>query len=363
MIINNIDLITQTQTINDVIVKSAKSTKTVKTVKLSKNCTKTGKEKNTKINNTKNDMNDIIFSDFNKIYCNKQTIAELNKIGDKYNIKWKNKKKADIQQECYTFLKNSYYVAKIQNVWKRFFIRNFNKTHGPAIFKRSLCNNVEDFLTTETMNEIDYYFFISYKDIDGFIYGFNIISLFNLIKKKDLKNPYTRNIFSPELILMVERRIHYNKLLNKTYHEINESCRKMTIDDKLNELFQKIDSLGNYSQSEWITSLNTFYLRKFIIELFDIWNYRAQILNETKIIICPPFGSPFREIPMHIISSNIYIDIITIKKYCYTLINALINSAISAQNQNLGAIYVLTALTLVNSEAANALPWLFQSVI
>lgn len=305
----------------------------------------------------------IIFADFNKIYCNKYTIADLKKIGDKYNIKWKNKKKNDIQQECYTFLKNSYYVAKIQKLWKTFFIRNFNKTHGPAIFKRSICNNVEDFLTTETMKEIDYYFFISYKDIDGFIYGFNIISLFNLIKKKDLKNPYTRNIFSPELILMVERRIHYNKLLNKTYHEINESCRKMTIDDKLNELFQKIDSLGNYSQSEWITSLNTFYLRKFIIELFDIWNYRAQILNETKIIICPPFGTPFREIPMHIISSNIYIDILTIKKYCYTLINALINSAISAQNQNLGAIYVLTALTLVNSEAANALPWLFQSVI
>ena len=51
------------------------------------------------------------------------------------------------------------------------------------------------------------------------------------------------------------------------------------------------------------------------------------------------------------------------KKYCYTIVNTLINSAESVQNQNLGAIYVLTALTLVNSDAANALPWLFQSVI
>ncbi len=226
---------------------------------------------------------------------------------------------------------------------------------------------MEDFLTTETMKEIDYYFFVSFKDTDGFIYGFNIISLFNLIKKKDLKNPYTRNIFSPELILMVERRIHYNKLLNKTYHEINDTSntRKMTmtIDDKINELFQKIDSFGNYSQSEWLTSLNNFYLRKFIIELFDIWNYRAQILNEIKLVICPPFGTPFREIPMHIITSTMYIDINTMKKYCYTIVNALVNSAETTQNQNLGAIYVLTALTLVNSEAANALPWLFQSVI
>jgi hypothetical protein len=309
----------------------------------------------------------ITFADFNKIYCNKYTILQLKQIGDKFNTKWKSKKKTDIQNECFSFLKKSYYVAKIQKIWRNYFIRLFNKTLGPAGFTRSICNNLEDFLTTESMNEIDYYFFVSYKDTDGFIYGFNIISLFNLIKKKDLKNPYTRNIFSPELILMVERRIHYNKLLNKTYHEINDTSNSrkmtMTIDDKINELFQKIDSFGNYSQSEWLTSLNNFYLRKFIIELFDIWNYRAQILNETKLVICPPFGTPFREIPMHIISSTMYIEINIIKKYCYTIVNALINSAESAQNQNLGAIYVLTALTLVNSEAANALPWLFQSVI
>jgi hypothetical protein len=137
----------------------------------------------------------------------------------------------------------------------------------------------------------------------------------------------------------------------------------MTIDDKINELFQKIDSFGNYTQSEWLTSLNTFYLRKFLLELFDIWSYRAQLLNETKTLICPPFGTPFRDIPMHIISSGIYIDNLMIKKYCYTIVNKLINSAETTENQNLGAIYVLTALTLVNSEAANALPWLFQSVI
>jgi len=309
-------------------------------------------------------MNDIkTFADFNKLHCNKYTVQNLKDIGEKFNIKWKNKKKNDLITECFNFLKNSFYLSKIQKIWKKYFIKLFNKTQGPAKFNRKICNNIEDFLTTETMKEIDYYFFISYKDVDGFIYGFNIISLFNLIKKKDLKNPYTRNIFSPELILMVEKRIHYNKLLKKTHHEINDTCRKMTIDDKLNELFQKIDSYGNYSQSEWLTSLNNFYLRKFILELYDIWNYRAQILNETKLVICPPFGTPFRDIPMHIISSTIYMDISTIKKYCFTVINNLINSAEHTQNRNLGAIYVLTALTLVNSEAANALPWLFQSVI
>ena len=31
--------------------------------------------------------------------------------------------------------------------------------------------------------------------------------------------------------------------------------------------------------------------------------------------------------------------------------------------RNLGASYILTALTLVNNEAAVALPWLYQSVV
>jgi len=304
------------------------------------------------------------FADFNKVRVNKYTINQLKSVGDFFNKKFISKKKNDIKEECYLFLKNSFYITKIQKLWKKHFIRNFNITQGPAIFNRSLCNNIEDFLTTETINEIDYYFFISYKDTDGFIYGFNIISIFNLIKKKDLKNPYTRNVFSSDLIMTVDRRISYNKILKKIYHEINDiGARKMTIDDKIIELFQKIDSLGNYSQSEWFTSLNNSQIRAFILEIYDIWNYRAQILNETKLLICPPHGSPFRDIPIHIISSNMFIDINNLKKYSFIIINNLINSAELSQNQNLGAIYVLTSLTLVNSEAANALPWLFQSVI
>jgi len=316
-------------------------------------------------NNNKNEIIEITsFGDFNKIITNKYTIHQLKIIGEHFNMKWNHKKKQDIKNECYLFLKKSYYIHKIQRVWKKYLIRIFNKTQGPAIFIRSLCNNVEDFLTTETMKEIDYYFFISYKDTDGFIYGFNIISLFNLIKKQDLKNPYTRNIFSEHLILTVEKRISYNKIIKKTYHEINDYCpRKMTIDDKLIDLFQKIDLLGNYSQPEWLTSLNVYHLRRFIIELHDIWNYRAQILNETKILICPPLGQPFQNIPIHIIMSNMYIDINIVKNYCFIIINNLINSAELQLNQNLGSIYVLTSLTLVNSDAANALPWLFQSVI
>ena len=38
-----------------------------------------------------------------------------------------------------------------------------------------------------------------------------------------------------------------------------------------------------------------------------------------------------------------------------------VGGAINQENRSLGAYYVLGALTIVNENAASALPWLFQS--
>jgi hypothetical protein len=45
------------------------------------------------------------------------------------------------------------------------------------------------------------------------------------------------------------------------------------------------------------------------------------------------------------------------------IIERLVRSGINRDSRALGANFVLTALTLVNAEAAIALPWLFQSVL
>ena len=301
------------------------------------------------------------YSEFTKMRDYSYTIPELKEIFKKYGIKWKQKHKKEVIEDCYIFLKKKYYISKIQNCWRCHFIREFNKTQGPARLNRELCNNVEDFLTTETMKEIDYYFFISYLDTDKFVYGFNIISIYNLILKKDTKNPYTRNEFSMELIELVIKRIEYNRVLNQIQHEITPV--KLTANHKIISLFHKIDLLGNYTQAEWLINLTPFYIRKFILELYDIWDYRSQLTRETKILVCPPFGTPFREIPIHIIQNNINLNLETLKQFCVIIINQFINTSSNPENQSLGAIYVLSALTLVNPNAAESMPWLYQSVL
>jgi hypothetical protein len=125
-------------------------------------------------------------------------------------------------------------------------------------------------------------------------------------------------------------------------------------------LFQTIDSLGNYSNPQWFLSLNKNQIIKFIRELCDIWNYRAQLSQETKRNICPPNGDPFRNLSMPYLHTEV--NIINIKKKVLEVLEKLVNSGSDKDSKSLGAYYVLCSLTLVNHEAATSLPWLFQSV-
>lgn len=61
--------------------------------------------------------------------------------------------------------------------------------------KRSLCVNDTDFFTLEPLTEIDKHQFISFKDKDNFIYGFDICSLYKLLTDSNgpVTNPYNRN--------------------------------------------------------------------------------------------------------------------------------------------------------------------------
>ena len=126
----------------------------------------------------------------------------------------------------------------------------------------------------------------------------------------------------------------------------------------IRDIFMTIDSFGNYSQCEWFFNLNQVRLRKFIYELKDIWFYRAQIPSSTRASIYPPSGNPFFDI-----GNNISVDrpIHYFHEKCFNIMNRLINTSTDVEYRKLGALYILTALTIVSPDAANAMPWLFYS--
>jgi hypothetical protein len=51
-----------------------------------------------------------------------------------------------------------------------------------------------------------------------------------------------------------------------------------------------------------------------------------------------------------------------IKRIALNIIETMVKQGATESNRSLGANYVLCALTLVSPEAAESLPWLYQSV-
>jgi hypothetical protein len=262
----------------------------------------------------------------------------------------------------------SSYIIKIQKIFRGNVARKYKLLHGPAAVNRKLCTNTDDFVTMEPVEEINYHQFISYRDEDNFIYGFDIISLHNLfLKSKDIesiRNPYNRNLIPESVVKTIKSIIKLSRILkihvNLHYEDDTESIpiEKM-VELRALSLFQNIDALGNYSNSQWFLSLNRNQLIKFLRELADIWNYRAQITPETKRNIYPPSGDPFRNLNMHYIHTEQ--NMTNVKKVVLELLEKIVNSGVDRDSKALGACYVLGSLTLVNDEAATSIPWLFQS--
>ena len=154
--------------------------------------------------------------------------------------------------------------------------------------------------------------------------------------------------------------VNLNSIDEENEHTIDED----DIEGRIKEIFNTIDSHGNYTCSSWFTDLNNRQLVKFIKELQDIWCYRAQLTEETKRNICPPHGNPFRSSyithrPIQLLNIN---DTF-LQKFTIEVIENMINHSIDRDSSALGCLYVLGALTLVSPDAANSLSWLYQSVI
>ena len=160
-----------------------------------------------------------------------------------------------------------------------------------------------DFLTLQNISSIPHNEFFSYISNNS-VWGFNILSIYNLFtkSKKPILNPYTREpicntIFDDIKVLVRLCDIFKNPVNIVLNHQEEHSCSKK-IKIKSFELFQYMDELGNYTDSKWFLSLDKFKLIKFIRELVDIWEYRAQLYIEIKKEICHPYGNPFRYIDL-----------------------------------------------------------------
>lgn len=274
--------------------------------------------------------------------------------------------KPDLKNRIYKFLCETFKATVIQKIYKGHLVRLYHKLIGPAFYDRSLCKNDTDFFSLESIKTIPVYKFFSYS-CDDSIWGFDILSIYNLFVKSNsgvVLNPYTRDRLDNNLFIRVKHLVRLAKIFHHPVNIIlndsnNQLSTKKKNEIKCLELFQIINELGNYSDHMWYMNLRHGEIVKFLRELADIWEYRAQLTPEIKRNICSPYGNPFRYTSLTNISSLGYTHI---QKMALHIIEQFVKKGSTRDSCTLGASYILCALTLVSHEAAIALPWLYHSV-
>jgi hypothetical protein len=307
------------------------------------------------------------FNESNFVYRYKYTLPQLKLIAKTYKLKITGTKPL-LASRIYSFLYLSNLSVKIQKIIRGYLERKYINLHGPAFKQRQICTNTFDFLSMDELTNIPNKQFFSFKDDDGFIYGFDLLSLHNLIYKSNgaVKNPFNNQLLTSKVIENFRSFLRLSRIFKiNICTEINDITKevsdKKSVELRCLTLFQNIDALGNYSNAQWFLTLNRNQLIKFIRELLDIWGYRAPLTIETKRAICPPSGHPFLRLSnFHVLQNLENLD--DLRKIILEIMEKFVNSGIDKDSKCLGAYYVLGAITLVNNDAALALPWLYQAV-
>ena len=294
-------------------------------------------------------------------------VAHLRSMCKHYGLKQTGNKN-EVTSRLHIYLEDSGSAICVQRVWRGYVVRMFIRSKGVTGIHPSNCANEVDFLTMEPICDIPITQLFMFRAKDGFLYGFDTISLYNLVLRdgNNATNPYTREPIPKTIARDLIRSVRYGKLAGfniDVKFDPDEVLESMSPIQRLQmrtiDLCQHIDALGNYTDTNWFLNLTSYELKTLLRELWDIWSYRAGISGSMKCQICPPRGDPFANVELGMTNG---MSQQTLWRVTLSILERMVNSGVDTNSKSLGALYVLSALTLVSTEAAAALPWLYDSV-
>ena len=289
-------------------------------------------------------------------------------------------------------------LVKLQR-WIRNNMRRFNKRlHGPL---RVRAVNDSDFVSLDDIKDIPDKDFIALEDGQGFVYGFNLDSVVDLILKSDenflesfkkqsmricyrqyvntlynhynkikINNPYTRDLLPGEFKLRVfqlhARHIfnamktnlptHPNALGTGIGTSTSASDLRQRVRNKCFTIFQKIDMFGYMTDIAWLMDENVKNLKFFYKRLALQWNLEFGLNNTARYQIARTHN---------LFSQSHLQDIILSRADKYVLLdkildtlNVLVSNGETDGDRNTGGILILYAISSINPRCVAANPWL-----
>lgn len=294
-----------------------------------------------------------------------------------------------------TLLNSTLHINKIVKLqkWVKSRLVAFNdRIRGPGYLDRSLCVNDSDFVSLDDLKDIPNNDFISFRDDAGFIYGFSIDNLMELILKTDenywetfqrnstnlcyrqyirtlynhynkikINNPYTRFLIPGNVKLNVIRLHAQKKFINYLNNNRQngiiqplEQDYKVLVRNKCFTILQKIDMMGYFTDVAWLMDEQIKTLKLFYKKLANLWNFEFGLNNTSR----------YRISHTHNLFDNLHdIMISRADKYIIldkilSIMNILVSNGESEADRNSGAIIILYAFASVNPRCIQANPWL-----
>lgn len=306
------------------------------------------------------------------------TVNELKEECKKYQLK-RTGRKHELFDRLYNIYEKNNSCILIQKITRGFIARKYYLFRSK---KRCTIVNETDFYSFEDISDIPDHqkYYVTCKK--GYTYAFDVLSLYKLYKqgkkdrrKSEIYNPYTREkIVSHEIYLFkkfirLSRCLKYNVKLkdddnvekdkeNET--ETLDTIRDDEIPERIRELFFKMDDYGFITDPSWFMDLTREQVIQFTRELYDIWCYRIVIPQSVKNQIIYPNGRLVQSLNLRSIFT---MNLSEVQKIASIMMKRLITKGINESNRHLGVIYTLTGLTMVSSDAAQSLPFLYQSTL
>ena len=257
-------------------------------------------------------------------------------------------------------------AMKIWNWYMKYRGYYFYKIRGPAYHVRSLATNETDFFSADSVTDISGSMFFSYKDKDNHIYAFDIRSIYSLLYRARTQgitpqNPFTRKNFEISVIRNVNKIVKQLQAhrITTEWAPLEPPTPEQQLCMKVVDLFHIIDELNYYSSPDWFLHMDLDDNLHFYSELYSIWTHRAGLSIQQKNAIVPGFHQKlFRHPPWALQTQTLP----AIQKINMNTIRTLITSGEDRNDRILGAMYIVSTLTLVNDDAKRAYPWLYESV-
>jgi len=325
----------------------------------------------TKSKSTSGNLHTLTASQYKILETEKFSIAQLKGVLRQHDQPLGGNKQ-QLLNRAYNYLRLSHTIVSMQALGRRYIVRTLISLKGPAVFNRSLCTNDTDTVSMEDIADIGFFDFMSIADKQGCVYGFELCSLENLYKMapprlsgRIVNNPYTRETIDRSVWNDMIRLIGITQLLG---YEVNTEFDGATststefptiFRSRIITYCQQMDAMGNYTSLEWFTTMDRPTLIRYIRHVRDIWDWRAKLSMEMKLTIIPSHGTPLLSRYRSDLGDLTREDLQT----CLLHILHRLLSSNDNEMRKLGAMYALTALTLVSASAADTMPALYYSVV